>query len=111
MIYSFVPSHEKTRDGMLCYMIEQRGDDTTYTIFSGYGMRHSVESQVAEQLVFRYQNKSLKDTMYLNANDVRIFGTCSVDTLTPPRLISFCAKEYIFSNGETQSVSSSFCDN
>lgn len=110
MIYSFVPSNEKTRDGMLCYMVEQRGSDTTYTIFSGYGMRHSVESAVAERLVFRYQSKSLKDTMYIRTPDVTIFGICSVDTATPPRLISFCAKDYIFPNGEIQSVTSDFCE-
>jgi hypothetical protein len=109
MIYSFVPSNEKTRDGMLCYMIEERGNDTTYTIFSGYGMRHSVESKVAEELVFRYQNKLLKDTMYINTSEFKIFGTCTVDTMTPPRLISFCAKEYISQNGKIESVSSEFC--
>jgi hypothetical protein len=110
MVYSFVPNNEKTKDGMLCYMVEERGKDTTYTIFSGYGMRHSVEREVADQLVFRYQNKLLKDTMYLSAGDIRVFGICSVDTMTPPRLISFCAKEYIFTNGEIQSVSGNFCN-
>ena len=110
MIYSFVPNNEKTRDGILCYMIEQRGSDTTYTIFSGYGMRYSVESKVAEELVFRYQNKSLKDTMYISTTDFKIFGTCTVDTIEPPRLISFCAHDYIFPNGEIKSVSSEFCE-
>lgn len=111
MIYSFVPSNAPTRDGMLCYMIEQRGSDTTYTIFSGYAMRHGVESEVAEQLVTRYQNKSLQDTMYISTSKCKIYGICTVDTLTPPRLIDFCAKQYIFSNGEIQSVTSERCEN
>jgi len=110
MIYSFVPSNTTTRDGMLCYMIEQRGSDTTYTIFNGYAMRHGVESEVAEQLVTRYKNKSLKDTMYISTSKCKIYGICNVDTLTRPRLISFCAKEYVFSNGEIQSVSGDFCN-
>lgn len=108
-ICSFIPIRP-IRDGMLCYIIEERNNDSIYTIFSGYGMRHSIESQVANELVYRYQNKLLNDTMSIYANKFRIFGYCNVDTITPPRLISFCAKQYIFSNGDIQLVKSEFCE-
>jgi hypothetical protein len=108
MICSFIPS-KPTRDGILCYMIEPRGLDTTYTIFSGYGMRHGIESEIAKQLVARYQNKSLMDTMHIVTSKCVIHGMCNVDTLTPPRLISFCANEYVFPNGDIQLVRSEFC--
>jgi len=110
MIYSFISNKSDTRDGMLCYIIEERNNNSIYTIFSGYGMRHSIESQVANELVYRYQNKLLNDTMSIYANKFRIFGYCNVDTITPPRLISFCAKQYIFSNGDIQLVKSEFCE-
>ncbi len=108
VIWSFI-ANKPIKDGMLCYLKERRGSDTTYTIFSGYGMRYSIEALVANELVWCYRNNQLTDTMVIVTDKCSIYGNCVVDTLTPPRLISFCAKRYVLPSGKIELVQSEFC--
>lgn len=105
MIYAFTVQHQPSdRDGLVYYLVEANGSDTTYTLFSVYGMRGSIEMEVGKELVDIYQNNNLCDTMTITTSKCRVFGNCDVDTLSKPYLIDFYASKYFWNDGKIEVV-------
>lgn len=105
MIYAFTIQYKPIeRDGLIYYLIETNGNDTTYTLFSVYGMRGSIEMEVGQELVDIYQNNNLKDTLIIETSKCKVIGKCCVDTLSKPYLIDFYASKYFWNNGRTEVV-------
>ena len=94
------------RDGIMYYTINVSGNDTTYSIFSVFGMRRRCEWEIADTMMARYDRGEFtdKDTMSIAFSQGTVLGNCKVETYQKATLIDFCAFEYSWKDGKRELV-------
>jgi len=94
------------RDGIMYYTINVSGNDTTYSIFSVFGMRRRCEWEIADTMMARYDRGEFqdKDTMSIAFSQGKVLANCKVETYQKATLIDFCAFEYFWKDGKRELV-------
>jgi len=106
ILIAFTPKDLITpdRDGLIHYMTNIDGTDTTYHLFNLYGMRRGVEYEIVDTIVSRYLRNALEDSMIVSFSRGDALGISRVQTFGNTTLIDFCVYEYRWSEGEIQSI-------
>ena len=106
MLIAFTPKRFITpdRDGLIYFLTNIKGTDTTYCLFSLYGMRRGAEYEIVDTMILRYSQNALEDSMSIEFSGGEVLGISSVETYGNTTLIDFCAYKYFWMEGETQVV-------
>lgn len=106
IIIASTPKHLITpdKDGLISFVTNISGTDTTYNLFSLYGMRRGVEYELVDTMISRYSRNALEDSMSIEFSGGEVLGISSVETYGNTTLIDFCAYKYFWMEGETQVV-------
>jgi hypothetical protein len=92
------------RDGLVYYHMNCIDGDTTYTLYSVFGMKKNLHFEIADSLVSRYQANDMQDSMSITFSKGVVLGISRVNTYDKSTLVDFCAYEYNWSNGKKDLV-------
>jgi hypothetical protein len=92
------------KDGLTYILTTITGSDTTYHLFSLFGMRRMAEHEIVDSVLTRYKRNELKDSMSIKFSQGEVLGISKVETFDNTTLIDFCAYEYRWKYDGVQTV-------
>ena len=95
---------ETDRDGLIYYHVNYENGDTTYTLFSVFGMRENLHFEIADTLVHRYKRKEMPEMMSIRCSKGIVLGITQVEVCDNTTLVNFCAYQYIWLSGKKEFV-------
>ena len=105
-LIAFTPKHLITpdRDGLIYFLTNIKGTDTTYHLFSLYGMRRGAEYEIVDTIVTRYWRNNIEDSMCISFSQGEALGIGQVKTFENTTLIDFCVYEYHWIDGINEPI-------
>ena len=95
---------EADKDGLIYYLVNTTETDTTYTLFSVFGMRQGIEYEIGDTLIERYNRNELCDSLSIDFSKGKVYGVCLVQSKNKTTRVDYSAYKYIWRNGSTQLV-------
>ena len=92
------------RDGLIYYHVNYENGDTTYTLYSVFGMRENLHFEIADTLVHRYSRKEMPEMMSIKCSKGVVLGITQIEICDNTTLVNFCAYQYIWLNGRKDFV-------
>ena len=98
------PKTTTDKDGIVYYLTNINGTDTTYTIFSVYNVKEKLEWEIGDTLISLYNQNKLPDFIDIKTSKGIVYGTCSVETYQKATLVDYTVYKYKWNDGTIETV-------
>jgi hypothetical protein len=97
-------AHNVDKNGIIYYMTNVNGTDTTYTIFSVYNVKENLEWEIGDTLISLYNQNKLPDFIDIKTSKGIVYGTCNVQTYQKATTVDYTVYKYKWNDGTIETI-------